>query len=136
MLDNNTQMRKTLALLEDIERSECSVNESDASWAAAKEKEKEDRLTPKDKETYEKIRQMLDKEKKVKEGVARYKKLVVRDLKRWLELAKQNEYHIQRVNDGHYQAWRDRNGAPHMSGFWFSGNQEHEPEYWLRVPKD
>jgi hypothetical protein len=46
-----------------------TVKESDASWAAAKEKEKEDRLIPKDKKTLDSIRAMLAKEKKpVKES--------------------------------------------------------------------
>jgi len=39
------------------------VNESDASWAAAKEKEKMDRLTPGDQDKISKIRAMLDREK-------------------------------------------------------------------------
>jgi hypothetical protein len=47
-----------------------AIKESDASWAAAKEKEKEDRVTPKDKKTLDSIRNMLAKEKKpVKESI-------------------------------------------------------------------
>jgi hypothetical protein len=45
------------------------IKESDASWAAAKEKEKENRLTPNDKDKLDKVRAMLAKEKKpVKES--------------------------------------------------------------------
>jgi len=40
------------------------VKESDAAWAAAKEKEKMDRLTPNDQDKIAKIRAMLAKEKK------------------------------------------------------------------------
>jgi len=53
----------------DKEYTKHTVKESDASWAAAKEKEKEDRLIPKDKKTLDSIRAMLAKEKKpVKES--------------------------------------------------------------------
>ena len=46
-----------------------SVKESDASWEAAKEKEKEDRLKPSDKSKLDQVRAMLAKEKKpVKES--------------------------------------------------------------------
>jgi hypothetical protein len=49
--------------------SSVELAESDASWAAAKEKEKEDRLTPRDKNTLSKLRAMMAKEKKpVKES--------------------------------------------------------------------
>jgi hypothetical protein len=45
------------------------IEESDAAWAASKEKEKEQRLTSKDQKTLGSIRAMLDKEKKpVKES--------------------------------------------------------------------
>ena len=44
--------------------SEETVLESDAAWAAAKEKEKENKLTTKDNSTVYKIQQMMNKEKK------------------------------------------------------------------------
>lgn len=50
------------------------VKESDAAWAAAKEKEKMDRLNPNDQDKIAKIRAMLAKEKKpVKEGTGSLK---------------------------------------------------------------
>lgn len=55
--------------------SNVELAESDASWAAAKEKEKEDKLTNKDKNTLSKLRAMMSKEKKpVNEESDAYKK--------------------------------------------------------------
>lgn len=49
-------------------------NESDASWAASMEKQKENRLTNKDKGTLGKIRDLMDKEKAKKEFDLKMKK--------------------------------------------------------------
>lgn len=72
---------------------------------------------------------------KVKESGSTYKKLIIRDLQKWLKAADAQDYNIQKSGDGHYQAWRDHNGAPHITGFWFTGNEQYDPEFWLRVPK-
>ena len=53
----------------DLDKEYSKLKESDASWEAAKEKEKEDRLKPSDKSKLDQVRAMLAKEKKpVKES--------------------------------------------------------------------
>jgi hypothetical protein len=74
----------------------------------------------------------------VSEGLDNYRKLTVRDLSKWMDLAKQNGYQIQKVSDDQYQAWREHktNDSPIVAGFWFNGNDDYPPQYWVRVPKE
>ena len=86
------------------------------------------------KEHFDRISAVRDTQR-FAEAAPEYRKLVVRDLERWKQLADENGYDVQERDDGNFQAWRDGKFQPIITGFWFQGNDEYPAEYWMRVPK-
>ena len=78
-----------------------NLKESDASWAAAMEKQKENRLTNKDKGTLGKIRDLMDKEKAKREFDLKMKKAQnSQRVAKALGEETINEAHVVHVSDG------------------------------------